>query len=116
MNDKLRILLGVVLIIFVAFMITYSIISMTITKGIYSYHEIELRTTSEDIEFGVIILHENIWEKEIDSPVGIYKEKMNVYYEKDNVVGIFELEARDTTIYQIGDKYYYKINLLQRAF
>lgn len=116
MNDKSRILLGIILIILGVVSITYSIMSMTITKGIYSYHEIELRTTSEDIEFGVIILHENIWEKEVDSPIGIYQEKMNVYYEKDNVVGIYELKIRDTTIYQIGDKYYYKINLLQRAF
>lgn len=54
--------------------------------------------------------------KEIDSPIGIYKEKMNVYIEKDNVVGIFELRSRDTTIYQIGDKYYYKINLVMRRY
>lgn len=116
MKDKLIILQCVILIILVAFIITFSVISMTGTKGLCSYHEIELRTTNEDVEFGVIILHKNIWEKEIDSPIGVYKEKMNVYYEKDNVVGIFELKVRDATIYQIGDKYYYKMNLLQRAF
>ena len=109
-------LLAIVVIIGLLTAMTYIVVSFTTTKGLYSYHEIEIRTTDENIEFGVIILHENIWEKEIDSPIGIYGTKMNVYYEKDNVAKIFELRMRNTTIYKIGDKYYYKMNLIQRAF
>ena len=116
MRRKLELVFGVISIAIVLFAIIYITFSVIVFKGPYSYHEIELRTTDENIEFALIIPHENMWEKQINEPIGIYQKDINVYYLKDDVIITYELKVRETTIYQIGDKYYYRMNLLQIAF
>lgn len=115
---------GVLSIALVLSMIVYLAISITVTKGYYAYYEVELKTSEYGYVYAVELDSDSRWEKQIDEPIGVVLRHnfmdidngVNVYEIKDEVFETLKLVYKEATIYQIGDKYYYRINLLQRAF
>ena len=115
---------GVLSIALVLSMIVYLAISITVTKGYYDYYEVELKTSKYGYVYAIELDSDSRWEKQIDEPIGVLlrynfidiDKGVNVYKITDVTFGTLELVYRETTIYQIGDKYYYRENLLQRAF
>jgi len=115
---------GVLSIALVASMIVFLAISITVTKGYYAYYEVELKTSEYGYVYAVELDSDSRWEKQIGEPIGVLlrynfidiNKGVNVYKNVDATFGTLELIYREATIYQIGDKYYYRVNLLQKAF
>lgn len=124
MSRKMEIILSVLSLSIVLFMITYLVIAITITKGYYYYDEVEVRQSDNGNLYAVYVDSNGYWEKGIDKPImRVYDyasfaeiDTINVYELKDEVFGTYKLLVRDTHLYQIGEKYYVRSNLLQRAF
>lgn len=55
---------GVFSIVIVLSMITFIIISLTVTKGYYSYYEVELKTSEYGYVYAVVLDSESQWEKQ----------------------------------------------------
>ena len=64
------------------------------------------------------------WEKQIDKPISrvydysssIRVDTINVYRLEDEVFETYTLIARDKILYRIGEKYYVRQNIFQKAF
>jgi hypothetical protein len=112
----LEIIGGVFAILIVLSMIIFITISITVTNGYYKYYEVELKTSDNGYIYAVT-LDDSIWEKHLDEPIGsVDINGVYVYKVDDEVLQTLKLIHREATIYQIGDRFYYRQNVFQIAF
>lgn len=123
MSRTWEVILSIASLVFVVAMFCYIIISVEFINGFYSYHEVEMNSPKNGYLYAIQIDGYGIWEKKIDEPIGVVlvydgkdATKVNVYRFTDEVIGDVKLIGRGRTIYQIGDKYYWRMNIFERAF
>ena len=119
MKQKIEMVLTIILtgLSFIAFV--YVVIAMTITQGVYRYHEVELYVSEYGYAYAVVVDGESYWEKEVEDSVydvlmwnSVDTEKVNVYRIDDKTFNALKLLHRNMPIYRIDEKYYFKNNIL----
>ena len=115
MKQKIEMVLTIILtgLSFIAFV--YVIIAVTITQGVYRYHEVELNISEYGYAYAVVVDGESYWEKEVEDSVYIIliwnsvdTEKVNIYRIEDKTFNTLKLLYKNEVIYRIDDKYYFK--------